>query len=238
MPFTVTEFHDLIQILEQQPEWRAELRRLVLTDELLSLPQLVRDLAEAQQRTEERLGRLEQAVQALAQAQQKTAWELSSLATQISTLADMVQRLAVDVGQIKGTGLEVKYERHAAGYFGRIIRRPHVVSGDELVELLGGLVDRGQLSEAEYDEVVLADLLVRGRRGDHGEVYLVVEISWGIGHDDIRRAVERAALLARAGLQTIPVVAGDWVSPDAQENARLSKVWQVTDGRTVPPEAA
>lgn len=48
MPFTVQDFHDLVRLVEQYPEWRAELRRLVLTEELLSLPALVRELAEAQ----------------------------------------------------------------------------------------------------------------------------------------------------------------------------------------------
>lgn len=40
MSFTVNDFRDLINILEQQPEWRAELRRWVLTEELLALPQI------------------------------------------------------------------------------------------------------------------------------------------------------------------------------------------------------
>ncbi len=39
MPFTVSDFHDLVEIVERQPEWRAELRRLVLTEELLRLPE-------------------------------------------------------------------------------------------------------------------------------------------------------------------------------------------------------
>lgn len=43
MAFTVEEFRDLLRILEERPEWRAELRRLVLTDELLTLPELVRE---------------------------------------------------------------------------------------------------------------------------------------------------------------------------------------------------
>jgi hypothetical protein len=38
MAFTVEEFRDLLRILDERPEWRAELRRLVLTDELLALP--------------------------------------------------------------------------------------------------------------------------------------------------------------------------------------------------------
>ena len=59
MAFTVRDFRDLIQLLEQHPEWRADLRRLVLTEELLELPAIVRELAErvdrlaaAQQRAE------------------------------------------------------------------------------------------------------------------------------------------------------------------------------------------
>lgn len=41
MSFVVEDFHQLVALLEQHPEWRAELRRLVLSEQLLSL----RDLA-------------------------------------------------------------------------------------------------------------------------------------------------------------------------------------------------
>lgn len=50
MPFQVEEFRDLIRLPEERPESRAELRRLLLTDELLTLPQLVQALTEAQER--------------------------------------------------------------------------------------------------------------------------------------------------------------------------------------------
>jgi len=59
MAFSVEEFRDLLRLLEERPEWRADLRRVVLTDELLALPSLVRKLTEAQRRSEERLGRME-----------------------------------------------------------------------------------------------------------------------------------------------------------------------------------
>ncbi len=48
MPFTVKDFRDLIRILEKHPEWQAELRRLILTDELLALPELIRELVNIQ----------------------------------------------------------------------------------------------------------------------------------------------------------------------------------------------
>ena len=46
MAFTVDDFQDLVSLLEQRPEWRGELRRLVLTEELLGLPAIVAGLAE------------------------------------------------------------------------------------------------------------------------------------------------------------------------------------------------
>jgi hypothetical protein len=36
MAFSVEDFQDLIRLLQERPEWRADLRRLVLTDELLA----------------------------------------------------------------------------------------------------------------------------------------------------------------------------------------------------------
>jgi hypothetical protein len=45
MGFTVSDFRDLIWLLEDHPEWRAELRRYVLPLELHDLPSLVSQLA-------------------------------------------------------------------------------------------------------------------------------------------------------------------------------------------------
>jgi chromosome segregation ATPase len=47
MAFTVEDLTDLIAILEQRPEWRERLRQILLTKELLELPQLVERIARA-----------------------------------------------------------------------------------------------------------------------------------------------------------------------------------------------
>ncbi len=80
---TEITWEDLIRVLEERPEWLARVRQVVLTPDLLSLPEQVRQLVEAQQQTtlqirelvevqrrheerlagvEERLGRLETTV--------------------------------------------------------------------------------------------------------------------------------------------------------------------------------
>ncbi len=228
MPFTVEEFSDLVRLLEERPEWRSELRRLVLTDELLSLPSLVRDLAEAQRRTEERIDQLAQRMDQLAQ-------RMDQLTRDVQQLTEVLLRMGVDVDRLKGYMLEARYLSHGHAYFSRVVRRAHVLSGDEL----NALLDQGRFSREEAEEILQADVVVRGRRWEDGaEVYLVVEVSWGIGISDVQRASDRAVLLARTGTPTIPVVAGSWVSPEAQEPARALRVWQVTDGRVSPPETA
>jgi len=251
--FTVSEFRELIQLLEQQPTWRAELRRWVLTEEVLALPQTVHELAEAQRRTEERLGQLAGHMDALTQRVEQLAVRMEELTQRVAQLvvrmdaltqrmeqlAETQLRMGSDLERLTGSDLERRYRERAHAYFSRLLRRTHVLSGDELSRRLDEAVLQGQLTEEEAEAVLQADVVVRGRRREDGtEVYLVVEVSWGVGLSDVQRASERAALLARTGILTLPVVAGFWVTPEAQEPARALQVWQVTDGRVAPPGPA
>jgi len=229
MAFTVQDFHDLVALLTQHPEWQAELRRLVLTEELLALPQIVRDLAEAQQRTAQQVAQLAQQVAQLAQ-------QVTQLTEAQRRTERQIIRLQDDVGGLKGIVLEERYRNRAFAYFSRLIRGTHALTGDELVALLERAVTEGRLSEDGMDEIAQADVVVRGQRRENpGEVYLVVEVSWGVGPGDVERAVRRAALLAQTGLQTMPVVAGERITDEAAELARAMRVWQVLDGRVTAP---
>src|SRR5438093_11243041 len=62
MPFTIEDFRDLVRLLEEKPEWRAEMRRLILTDELLALPERVErgflELTEAAKRHDEQIAEM------------------------------------------------------------------------------------------------------------------------------------------------------------------------------------
>ena len=39
MTFTIEDYRDLLQLLSERPEWRSELRQLLLFDALLILPE-------------------------------------------------------------------------------------------------------------------------------------------------------------------------------------------------------
>ena len=101
MPFTVADFHDLARLLYEHPEWRAELRRLVLTDEILELPALVRQLAESQQAMAQEQRILAQEQRALAQEQRTLAQEQRALAQEQRALAEAQRRTEERVGRLE-----------------------------------------------------------------------------------------------------------------------------------------
>ena len=270
MRFTVEEFHDLIKLLEEKPEWREDLRRLVLTDELLKLPEAFRELVEVQRRTEERIGALterletlerrveelaeaqrkteerigaltgrletlERRVEELAEAQRRTEERLESLAEKIETLTAHIDTLATAhgrledrVGKMMGQMLELLYAKRAGAYFGRFLRRVQVVETHSLEDRL-----ESELSPGEFNDLLLLDLLVKGRlrhAPEEREVWLAVEISATVDRTDVERAARRARLLRKAGYQAIPVAAGEKTTLGAEEAARLEKVALMRDG--------
>ena len=219
MPFTVDDFGDLLRLLDQHPEWRSELRRHVLTDELLELPALMRQLGER--------------VDRLAQTQERTAEQLSALTARVDAL---VEALEDTVGGLKGEALELRYARRAGAYFSPLARRLQVLDPARLADRLDDAVDAGQLTAGERTAVLQADVVLSGvRREDRSEIYLIVEVSAGIGRHDVERAAQRAGLLAKLGQPVLPVVAGEWIAPEAEEQARRAGVWQVLDGHAVSP---
>jgi hypothetical protein len=199
-------------------------------------------LTEAQQHTDKQIALLTEAQQRLEAAQQHTDRQIALLTEaqqhtnkQVAELVDTVRTLVGDVGFLKGEALENRYRTKGYAYFSRMVRRAHVLSSDELIALFEDGRESGILSETEVDQLLSVDLVVRGKR-DGTEVYLVVEVSYGVGRSDVERAAQRASLLAKVGILTIPVVAGEWVTAEAEQLARATQVWQVSDGRVVAPQ--
>lgn len=220
MAFSVQDFHDLLRLLEERPEWRAEIRRVVLTDELLRLPE---EFARSRQETDQRFRELAERLEALTQ-------RLDGLTGQVSTLAG-------HVGTLRGESLERRYRERPFAYFGRELRDVHVLTSDELRAMLDDAIESRALEVAEAQDVGLSDLVVRGRRRRDGvSVYFVIEVSAGIGPDDVQRATRRAELLGRTGITALPVVAGQWMTPEGMHAARAFRVWQITDGHIAAPD--
>jgi hypothetical protein len=244
MAFTVNDLNDLLRILREQPEWLAEVRRVVLTDELLKLPDLVRELVEAQRRTDERLAEFQQRIERqmaefqqrierqMAEFQQRTDQRFAELAeAQRRTderLAEFQQRTEEQIGELK---LEMDYRAKVGAIFGSRLKKPKVVDAGDMWDVL-----RDRLDEEEIRQIVALDLIVRGRllppQGE-GELWLAVEVSYVVDQNDVMRAAARAALLRKAGLPAIPVAAGKRLTQGASALATESRVVLVQDGSLV-----
>ncbi|MBI2322747.1 MAG: hypothetical protein HYU88_11845 [Chloroflexi bacterium] len=136
------------------------------------------------------------------------------------------------IGQL----LELRYREHAPAYFGPIVRRALAVPVHDLDALIDESKERGLLSEDDAREVLLADLVIRGRRREDGqEIYVLVEVSYTIYPHDVERAVRRAELLSRVR-PTVPAVAGEGILADARSRAERHGAWVVLDGRVAVPE--
>ena len=244
MAFTVNDFADLKQLLFTHPEWRVDLRQILLTDELLSLPEIVRDLAEAQKRTEARVAEL-------AEAQKRTEDGLSRLEAVVRELAvvlaghgDALRRLeeqsvhmVTDLGDLRGYRLEQKYAQHAAAYFGNWIRKVRRILPDGLDSATEDRLEE-HLSQPELTDFLLADIVVSGvlrkpLTSEKTQVWLVVEVSATIDQGDVERAWRRAGLARQAGFLAIAVVAGDGLTEGATVLAKQKSVVVMLDGRGV-----
>jgi hypothetical protein len=193
---------------------------------------------------EERLAISEDRIAALIVAQQHTEERLAVLTDAIEVLTRRVdgldrsvRLLHDDASKLKGYALETRYRNHAPAYFAPMARRLHLMGFDELETLLDLAVEQGQLSEAEALDIVLADVVLRGRRqSDRAEVYLVVEVSWMVDPYDVERAVRRSSALSKVGTPALAVVAGETVIPEAASLASRLQVWQVTNGHIDQPQ--
>lgn len=228
MPLTIDDLPELVRLLREYPEWRDALRATLLTEELLRLPALTErrfaELASAIERLTERQERTEAALVELAARQAETeatvarlAERMDQLTEQMSVLAERVGRLDTDVAELKQFHLQTTYRVNGPAIFGGPrFRRPRVPSPTELDALLTDAVEAGTITWDERKAIMQADLVVRGHTPEAEQLYLVVEVSWGVGTTDIARAIERAGMLHKAGFPARPAVAGRGLSPDAQ----------------------
>jgi hypothetical protein len=256
----IKDFHDIIHLLEEHPEWRADLRRVLLTDDLLDLPHQVghlvnaqthteaqiAELAVAQHRTVEQVTMLTSQVDGLARQMTTLTAQVAELTevqrrteTQLVAVTDNMRRMGDDLGALKGRDLEHTYREKAAVYFDTVIQDPHALSFADLYSLLDDATRRGVLSPGERRNLARADSIVGGKQPQTGQdCYLVIEVSWGVRSNDVERAAQRATFLRKLGVPVLAVVAGEGISPEAHREAVERGVWQVIDGTAVPPNSA
>ena len=174
--YIIRSFYDILQALREHPDWAEQLLSLLLTEELLKLPQKfdkfveeefrplakrVERLEEGQKALVERVEKLEEGQRALIERVERLEEGQSRLEKDVAILKNKVSKLEVDVAKLKGDNLERKVRERAPAYFGRYFRRVKAVPIEEWSEKLEDALDGGLISEEERKDTLNLDALIR-----------------------------------------------------------------------------
>jgi outer membrane murein-binding lipoprotein Lpp len=100
MAFTVSDFQDLLHVLDEHPEWRAELRRRLLGDDLLELPALIAQQAEQLATLTARVDQIAEQLATLTARVDQIAEQLATLTARVDQIAEQLATLTARVDQI------------------------------------------------------------------------------------------------------------------------------------------
>ncbi|MBI1927389.1 hypothetical protein HYR99_24515 [Candidatus Poribacteria bacterium] len=258
----IQNLEELIQTLEQHPEWQERLLKVLLTGEFRRLPDRMDRLESVVAQLAEQMQALTQQVQALAEGQQQLQLQMQALAesqqelrVQMQALAEGQRQLQVqmqalttrmmefekiqrgmqdDLGYLKGRDQERFYRENASAVFGRYLRKVKVMDKGALLDQMN---ETKALADKEWEEIVNLDLAVEAVTRQTGRpLVLAMEVSWIIDPGDVERAIHRAALMQERGLPAIPVVGGKGLLPNAKDSAQLHRVLVLLDGRIFDKE--
>ena len=220
----------LFRALHEDPELLSEVRRLILTDEVLAMPGQLTEVIERQDHTETQLAEVIRVQNALLETQNKLLEGQDEMRGDIRALRGMYRRQHDDLGRFRGKYAADAARKHTfdmARIFARLRGYNRVISlerlsEDERNELLGEnyeAVEALGFHDTSWDTFRVADVMVEVTelRGSKPAFYVTAEASFTGDCEDVRRAAEHAKMLRRAtGQDAYAVVAAVRIAPSAQ----------------------
>ncbi len=212
---------DFLKVLREHPEWKQAVRMEILGEELLSLPDLVKENSRQIAENSRQIAENSRQIAALTERVDENSRQIAALtermdenSRQIAELTQTVRRLDSRLGHLDGRFTEEVYRQAFATKVVNIdgkIRRVKIFSRSEQVDLSFDAADEGLITEDEASELSVADVVAEGRIRSTGEmVTLVAEIAVTVHKDDVTRALRRAEVASRATKRRcIPVVMGE-----------------------------
>ncbi len=217
----------LIDALRSDEALRDELRSVLLTQELLELPErfaaFVAEVRSFVAATEARFERIEADIAVLktdvAVLKVDVAGlkvDVAGLKVDVAGLKTDVAGLKTDVARLKGSDLEQQARVKGAAYLGTAgFRRARLVTTEDLAELCEDALDAGRITPEDLRDVLAADV-VFSARWDGEAVHVVGEVAGRVHVDDVERAERRAGTLSKVtGVRGMPMVLGASVDEPA-----------------------
>ena len=240
---TMDTVEDFLRILRERPDVREAVRREILTEEILALPQtvaeiaaMVRELVRVQAEHTARTESLETDVKGLKADVVEVKADVKGLKTDMVEVKSDIKDLQTKVGGLIGSDLERRLPTLLPPLLSqrldlrrtRLVYTPGLLSAldSTFMSSVEGAADEARIEDWQEDRLRVTDLILRARRKDGGaEVWIAVEASGTIGRSDIARASESAAALRAAFEEdAVAVVVGYRIRDEDQARAEADGV--------------
>ena len=205
------------------PEAKILLLRALLTDDFLLLPAKAVRLMELPTKVDQL---------------QEDVSQLMELPAKVDRLQDDVHQITTDLVPIRGSHARDAAQR-AVRRIARIVncRLQGQLNDDDLYSFTANN-DTTSITSEDLKSFENADIVVRARHRDTGEIhYIAVDASFTGGEDDTRRALRNARYLMRfTGQPSHAVVAALRLTQEAEETIKQGNVtWYETERRHLEP---
>ena len=220
----VLTVENIAREMRERPEVLDSVRRIILTDELLELP--------------ERFSELTDRVDVLARVTEKNSADIAELTGTVKELvkisventaaikanADSLKRIEDTMGHYSGIFLEHSMPKILGPRLAQELALKHPraryhhnywpTATYSFIDMIEDLSEKGIITEAQETRIMVTDMIMSARRkSDGAEVWIAAEASGLIAEKDIDRAAESAKILADSlKTDTYAVVIGHRIS--------------------------
>ncbi len=170
---TINTMQDLIRLLDENPEWRDELRSRLLSKELLELP--------------DKFARFVDEMRAFVA---RTEAFMETANRRFEQIDNSLNRIRNDIGQVKAghaRNMEIRYAPLIARELG--LGRARTLVMDDLIELVDAN-DVTDISESDIDSFLRADLIMEAKDSQGERHYIAVEVSGACYDDQVKELIE------------------------------------------------
>ena len=217
---------DFLRLLREDAEFLQEVRRELLTEELLALPQLVADFA---QKTEKQFERIDEKFEGIDKQFEGVNEKFEGVNERLDFQHDLYRRQHDDLGRFRGSYAidaarrdiyeiaKIFASRHGMRRFNT--RRLTQAQRDYILEEHYESIDALQLPESVWETFLAGDIIAKvvGRRSAAPPFFIAVEASYTGEPDDVRRAADHAKLLrGTSDLEAYAIVASVRLHPEAE----------------------
>ena len=222
---------DFLRLLREDAEFKAEVRRAVLSDEVLNLPETLARISVRMDETSKLIAENAKLIAANARQGAANYRRIDRLTAWMEDADGRLKRAGIDIGNLKGNVTELKMANWLVPFISAKmeLRAGRIVMGGQATDasiafddILYDAYTSGVIDKRERDRVIATDMIVSAiSRKSGARAYVAVEASYVVDAHDVTRARNSAEILAKAfpDAETHSAVYGRIINPAGRAEA-------------------